>query len=155
MLREGRIATAVQAGLSEREQPLADGRKGWERSAPNEVREEAGGRWAAAGSTPFANPQQLEITVIIEQLHDVAEMDFTFTVQFRLMMSWYDTSVFLACNGADPWADDPVECPEVWRPEVAFLNLREIEWIGKSEFYAMPAGWDAEMGGTGTGPCCS
>lgn len=107
---------------------------------------------AAAGSTPFTNPQQLEITVIIEQLHDVAEMDFTFTVQFRLMMSWYDTSVFQACNGADPWADDPVECPEVWRPEVAFLNLREIEWIGKSEFYAMPAGWDAEMGGTGTGP---
>ena len=36
---------------------------------------------------------------------------------------------------------------------MAFLNLREdFEWIGQSELYAMPAGWDAEYGGTGTGP---
>lgn len=69
------------------------------------------------------------------------------------MLSWYDTSIFQTCNGVDPWADDPVECPEVWRPDLAFLNLREdFEWIGQSEFYAMPAGWDAGYGGTGTGP---
>ena len=105
---------------------------------------------ASAGNMPFLSPQQIEINMIMEQLHEVSEMEFTFTVQFRLMMSWYDTSIFQECNGVDPW--DSAECPEVWRPDVAFLNLREVEWLGQSELYAMPAGWDAQMGGDGSEP---
>lgn len=47
-----------------------------------------------------------------------AEIDYSFEVEFDIVMSWHDTSIFRRCNGVNPWATDPVPCPEVWRPTI-------------------------------------
>ena len=71
------------------------------------------------------------------------------------MLSWHDEAIFRLCNGVDPWAT-PAACPEAWRPDVVFLNAKEIEMIGDSaEFWAMEPGWAGQMGvegGIGTSP---
>ena len=126
-------------------------------------------------------PLSIEVSITVEQIFEIVEMDYTFEVplesskpvsegaktvlletlvwlaqaKFRLMLSWHDESIFRLCNGVDPWAT-PAACPEVWRPDVVFLNAKEIEMIGDSaEFWAMEPGWAGQMGiegGIGTSP---
>ena len=132
-------------------------------------------------------PLSIEVSITVEQIFEIVEMDYTFEVplesskpvsegaktvlletlvwlaqaKFRLMLSWHDESIFRLCNGVDPWAT-PAACPEVWRPDVVFLNAKEIEMIGDSaEFWAMEPGWAGQMGiegGIGASPshcrCC-
>ena len=52
-----------------------------------------------------------------------AEIDYSFEVEFDIVMSWHDTSIFRRCNGVNPWATDPVPCPEVWRPTIGIYSL--------------------------------
>ena len=126
-------------------------------------------------------PLSIEVSITVEQIFEIVEMDYTFEVplesskpvsegvktvlletwgwlaqaKFRLMLSWHDEAIFRLCNGVDPWAT-PAACPEVWRPDVVFLNAKEIEMIGDSaEFWAMEPGWAGQMGvegGIGTSP---
>ena len=40
----------------------------------------------------------------------VSEKEFTFEVEFTLMLSWYDEQVFRKCDNVHPWAE-PLGCP--------------------------------------------
>ena len=94
----------------------------------------------------------IEVSLICESLFMISELEFTFEVGFQLMLSWTDASIFRQCDGKDPWAEDPLECPEQWRPEIEFLNAKEVELIeGSATLYGLPRSWDAAYGGAGTG----
>eukprot|EP01043_Picozoa_sp_COSAG02_P064136 COSAG02_NODE_9286_length_2266_cov_2.302261_2_plen_520_part_00 len=115
---------------------------------------DASGWLTAASGFPLSAPTDIEATAIIESIFSVSEMDYTFEVSFRLMLSWNDPSIFRACDGVKPWAsDEPLQCPEVWRPAVKFVNGVDVEIDEESsEFYASPYGWDTAMGGAGISP---
>ena len=51
----------------------------------------------------------------------VSEKEFTFEVEFTLMLSWYDEQIFRKCDNIHPWAE-PLGCPEVWRPKVILVR---------------------------------
>lgn len=102
---------------------------------------------------PAQPPLDLELTMLVEQLFAISEVDYSFEVQFRVVMSWHDTSIFRRCNGVDPWASEPVQCAEVWRPTIEFLNSDPTEggWTS-AEFFTEEAGWAKRFGGHGGSP---
>ena len=109
----------------------------------------------AASGLPLSAPTGIEATAIIESIFSVSEMDYTFEAEFRLMLSWNDLSIFRACEGVKPWPspEEPLQCPEIWRPALKFVNGVDVEVDEEnSEFYASPYGWDIAMGGDGTEP---
>ena len=53
----------------------------------------------------------------------MSEKEFTFEVEFTLMLSWYDEQIFRKCDNIHPWAE-PLGCPEVWRPKVILVRLQ-------------------------------
>lgn len=93
-----------------------------------------------AASVPPAAPVRVDATAIIENVFAVSEMDYTFEVAIKLVLSWHDPAIFRECNGVKPWDDDEsLECPEIWRPEIVFVNAVEVEIDEeRSELFALP-----------------
>ena len=99
-------------------------------------------------------PLELEISIIIDKVFAVSELDYTFDVQFQILMSWLDPSIFRTCAGEDPWSVSPVMCPEIWRPTIKFLNAdpSEGDFIpGTAQLWAEPTSWSDQYGASGTG----
>lgn len=112
---------------------------------------------------PFASPHEVEAAVVFERLLAVSEIDYTFEAEFTVMLCWLDETIFRTCTSTRPWrsADEDesssIDCPEVWRPEIRFLNAKAVDGAtlqpmqGSTQFFAHPYGWESELG-TGVAP---
>ena len=99
----------------------------------------------------FSSPTSISALVTFDELYAVSEKEYTFEVKFTLILAWYDEQIFRNCPGVHPW-QEPLQCPEVWRPKVVLANAKAVEGgvlepiEGSEIFVAYPRGWEKHFG---------
>ena len=100
---------------------------------------------------PFSSATPISALLTFDELYAVSEIDYTFEAKFTLILAWYDSQIFRACDGVHPW-EEPLQCAEVWRPKISLVNAKAVEGAalepvkGSEVFVALEPGWEKQMG---------
>ena len=85
---------------------------------------------AKLSTTYPGRPANVSISIVLEHLYNINEIDYTFNIGFMIMMSWEDDRISTRCEGAGSNGDevspsDP--CAHYWQPQMRFSNVLQYE----------------------------
>ena len=75
-------------------------------------------------------PSAVSVAVVIHEIHEVDELDFSFKCKFTVYFTWSDVSMWVACDGHNEEIEDG-KCSFLWRPKPTWANARQIRIVDK------------------------
>ena len=86
-----------------------------------------------AGKIRGRDVQHMQMAFNVKSVSEIDEVKFEFKAEVDVLMHWSDANLWGDCNaGGD--AIDEGTCAYVWRPQLIFLNARELEHKTADQF---------------------
>lgn len=73
-------------------------------------------------------PSTVSVAVVIHEVHEVDELDFSFKAKFTVYFTWTDISMWVKCD-AHGEAIDQDKCAFLWRPRPTWANARDVKLV--------------------------
>jgi hypothetical protein len=76
------------------------------------------------------DPSSVSVAVVIHEIHEVDELDFSFKAKFTVYFTWTDISMWVRCDGHNEEIDTG-KCSFLWRPKPTWANARQMTVVDR------------------------